>query len=159
LQTFLPHPGFAASAQVLDDKRLNKQGLECKQILNVLLAPPDTKIGWANHPAVLMWRRHELQLCLYAIEMRKEWIRRGKNDTMLPWFEELRERLILEGRSASLPEWWGREDVHASHRARLKQKDPEHYAQFGWVEEPCGPEGYVWPVRKVPTRGQRPAPA
>lgn len=149
MQTFLPHPGFAASAQVLDDRRLNKQGLECRQILNVLLAPPDKKVGWANHPAVLMWKGHEIQLCRYA--MRREWIRRGRNDTMLPWFAELLDRLLSEGRTEELPCWWGREEVHSSHRARLKEKDPQHYAQFGWSEEPCGPEGYVWPVRKVPS--------
>ncbi|MFN7881952.1 MAG: pyrimidine dimer DNA glycosylase/endonuclease V, partial [bacterium] len=33
MQTFLPSPSFAESARILDNKRLGKQRVECKQIL------------------------------------------------------------------------------------------------------------------------------
>lgn len=62
MQTFLPYPSFTLSAICLDNKRLNKQILECDQILNAL-APGSTS-GWRNHPAVKMWRGYEPALLL-----------------------------------------------------------------------------------------------
>ena len=53
MQTFLPYPDFAKSAACLDNKRLNKQIVECYQILRAITDPT---YGWQNHPAVNMWR-------------------------------------------------------------------------------------------------------
>ena len=55
MQTFLPYADFNKSAEVLDNRRLNKQILEGYQILKVL-GNPDPRAGWRNHPAVKMWR-------------------------------------------------------------------------------------------------------
>jgi len=48
------------------------------------------------------------------------------------------------------PDWLGRADFHAAHRAVLLAKDPEWYGQFGWPESPAekvnGRWPYVWPV-------------
>ena len=63
MQTFLPYPDFAKSAACLDNKRLNKQIVECKQILMALSG--ESK-GWRNHPAVLMWKGCECCLAGYA---------------------------------------------------------------------------------------------
>ena len=53
MQTFLPYKDFTKSAKALDNKRLGKQRVEVKQILNAL----DGKSkGWTNHPATNMWR-------------------------------------------------------------------------------------------------------
>jgi len=51
VQTFLPYTDFIKSAKCLDYKRLGKQRVEAKQILNILLGET-TKAGWTNHPAV-----------------------------------------------------------------------------------------------------------
>jgi len=72
IQTFLPLEDFAASARVLDSKRLGKQRLETLQILKALADP---SYGWQNHPAVLMWRGHERQLILYGNHITTEWKR------------------------------------------------------------------------------------
>ena len=58
MQTFLPYTDFIKSAKCLDYKRLGKQRVEAKQILNILLGET-TKAGWTNHPAVLMWSGYE----------------------------------------------------------------------------------------------------
>jgi hypothetical protein len=39
LQTFLPYPDFAASAQALDQRRLGKQRVEALQVLRALTTP------------------------------------------------------------------------------------------------------------------------
>jgi len=52
MQTFLPYQNYSRCAEVLDNKRLGKQRVECLQILNALL---DASKGWKQHPAVKMW--------------------------------------------------------------------------------------------------------
>lgn len=51
----------------LDKKRLNKQLIECKQILNVYNC---TKQAWKNHPIVKSYRPYEkwLQIYTYMLE-------------------------------------------------------------------------------------------
>lgn len=48
MQTFLPYSDFALCAKVLDNKRLGKQIVECRQIMQCLLG---LREGWRNHPA------------------------------------------------------------------------------------------------------------
>lgn len=147
MQTFLPYPEFIRSAQALDNKRLGKQRVECKQILRALGVQvgdtPIKKVGWRHHPAVLMWRGAEWALCLYAMVICREWRRRGFRDSLMPQFRQAKR-----GLPKSRPDWLGREDVHRSHRSNLLQKDPTHYGRFGWSEPPML---YVWPKgRHVP---------
>ena len=75
MQTFLPYPEFRLSAHCLDDKRLNKQVLECKQI-HVAATSEDETVGWYNHPAVRMWRGYEHRLFLYSVAVHDEWMKR-----------------------------------------------------------------------------------
>jgi len=53
MQTFLPYADFFKSAFVLDNRRLNKQITECKQIW---IASVFGRGNWTNHPAVRMWQ-------------------------------------------------------------------------------------------------------
>ena len=76
MQTFLPYSDYDQVAQVLDNKRLNKQILESYQILKVLSGQSPTG-GWRNHPAVLMWKGHESELYKYAHRMMNEASLRG----------------------------------------------------------------------------------
>lgn len=59
----------------------------------------------------------------------------------LRWAESLSEPIVDRG----LPDWWGRADVHASHRAVLRVKDPDWYAPRFEIE-PSVPAEYVWPA-------------
>lgn len=142
MQTFLPLPDFAASAKCLDYRRLGKQRVEALQIYNTLLAVGEAK-GWRNHPAVLMWKGHTVALCIYGEAMCTEWIMRGYQDTILHHFQGY----ILRADTFTLPPWLGQREFHASHRAALLAKDPAHYSQFGWSEEPA--IDYWWPIKEM----------
>ena len=63
MQTFLPVADFAESARLLDSPRLGKQRVETLQILRALELPD---YGWANHPAVRMWRGRTPALVAYG---------------------------------------------------------------------------------------------
>lgn len=151
MQTFLPYSSFRDSARCLDVRRLGKQRVECKQLLLALGVPvgdhQPKRSAWVNHPAARMWRRHELTLVEYAIEICHEWIRRGYNDTLLPQFKECWWQIVWNSdRTMSSPNWIGYDAFHASHRSNLLRKDATWYGQFGWQEPADLP--YVWPVEK-----------
>lgn len=142
MQTFLPSPSYAESAQMLDNRRLGKQRVECKQIL---LAMSKTSGGWVNHPATKMWRGYEIELCRYAFAMCKEWVLRGYEDNLAVFFMSALWQYKSDGRSEECPPWLGDESFHASHRSNLLRKAPDYYAQYGWNETDDLP--YVWPVQ------------
>lgn len=151
MQTFLPYPGFAESAAVLDDRRLGKQRVEALQVLRSLVRPV---YGWKNHPAVRMWVGHEEALATYGLVVCEEWLRRGRADTVVgTLLEDAAGAGVRTGRTqadlaadGSLPPWLGDDAFHLSHRAALVRKDPGHYRPaFGDVD-PDLP--YVWPVPK-----------
>jgi len=167
MQTFLPYPDFARSAQVLDNKRLGKQRVECLQILKTLAKeqlfcyfcklPRSKCIGtecnvafhklhkfattpWYNHPAVKMWRGYEYSLRAYALIVCTEWMNRGFNDSC---YGKIFHCFDLA--DYVMPPWLGNEQFHASHRSNLLRKDLVWYSKFGWTE-PLTLE-YVWPVK------------
>ena len=134
MQTFLPLPEMGRSVRCLDYRRLGKQRVEALQILNALRGKSK---GWTNHPATKMWRGYEAALAFYKDLCIEERQRRGYINTMQ---KEKSHRCIR------LPEWFGREEFHASHRSNLLRKDPEFYGKLGWTESPNLP--YVWPLKK-----------
>jgi hypothetical protein len=71
MQTFLPYKDYNQCAEILDNKRLNKQILESYQILKVLSGQSQSG-AWRNHPAVLMWKNAEKSLRIYVNAMIKE---------------------------------------------------------------------------------------
>ena len=153
MQTFLPYTDFDKSAQVLDNKRLNKQILEGYQILNVL-SNPDPKAGWRNHPAVKMWRGHEHGLFGYIESMVKEADIRGiKTENNVANLNALRNR-VGKTWGSGLPKWFDDDTivlkVTTTHKANLYIKDSIYYCDFlSAVEdehnEPCCEKcSYFW---------------
>lgn len=149
MQTFLPYADFAASAAVLDPRRLGKQRVETFQILRALVFPA---YAWKNHPAVRMWRGFVPALVAYGLATCDAWERRGFADGVAgslleftggkpPVVEELRSR----GR---LPPWLGSAPLHRSHRSSLVRKEPEHYRRF-FPDVPADLP-YVWPPAAFP---------
>lgn len=136
MQTFLPTPCFTETARLLDYRRLGKQRVECKQILNALL----DGAGWANHPATSMWAGHETCLVVYATAITLEWRRRGYRDSLLPHFAERRSQLG----PLTVPPWLGDADLHRSHQSNLLRKDAAFYGPaFPGVPADLP---YLWPV-------------
>jgi hypothetical protein len=149
VQTFLPFPDFAASAKVLDDRRLGKQRVEALQILR---AQVREGYGWQHHPAVRMWRGYPEGIASYALAICAEWAARGRADTVA---ESVRADLEAAGlppprtqdelaAAGLLPDWLGDDRVHRSHREVLLRKLPEHYAPVFPDDAPG--TAYVWPV-------------
>lgn len=152
MQTFLPDPDFEKSAAALDEKRLGKQRVEVIQIIRALTRPG---YGWAHHPAVLMWRGYEEALGRYGLTCCRRWTGLGYGDTCADTIVNdlaaagvstvrTQEELAAAG---ALPPWLGDERLHASHRASLVRKDPQHYrSQYPDVDRDLP---YHWPVRSA----------
>lgn len=115
MQTFLPYPDFSEAAKCLDNKRLNKQFIEARQILKTLLFGG----GWANHPAVLMWKGYEGTLLKYCEAVSSECDSRKFKITFgtVQLYKIVQE--VIHYLSYSVPEWLGNEKLHSSHRSRL----------------------------------------
>lgn len=152
MQTFLAYPNFTHSALILDNKRLNKQITEGRQILDILVHHPDSR--WRNHPAVLMWKGHEYSLVKYVCECYNEWYRRlekelrkgSYNHKSYGWIGEHWDDIRKCTKSWDPPKWFGDEKFHASHRSNLLRKNYEYYSQFGWKEPIDFP--YFWPTKQ-----------
>jgi len=142
--TFLPYPSFEQSIQSLDDKRLGKQRVECKQILTALRKYTEEGIttGYIRHPATLMWFGYENALKYYHNLCIEEWIRRGKNNTM--------ELLECNTSDIEYPWFIGWNLFHYSHQASLLRKDYEFYSKIFNHEEFFYNRGYVWPSHHDP---------
>jgi hypothetical protein len=151
VQTFLPFPDLAASAEVLDDRRLGKQRVETLQILRALTCEG---YGWASHPAVTMWRGHVPALATYGLTVVGAWTDRGYADTTAELIAEFTHGAgpltpAELHRSGALPPWWGNEAVHRSHRSALLRKDPAWYAPRLPADTPDDLD-YVWPDPPAP---------
>ena len=132
MQTFLPYKSFKKSLKSLDYKRLGKQRVEARQVLNILRDKTQTK-GWRNHPITKMWEGYDNALAEYLNECICEWVHRGYNNTME--FAKITD-------DVEYPHWLGNESFHSSHRANLLRKDYGYYSKFGWDEDEKNP--YTW---------------
>lgn len=145
MTTFLPYADFQRSADVLDPVRRWKQVVECFQTVKVLEQKPGgKKPGWANHPAVLMWRGFVPALKLYTNHMLMTVIREGTHTvTAYQPFD-----MVGKLRHPAMPPWLGDKRLHSSHRSRLLQKDEAFYSQYGWPEMMSDPQEYFWPTKE-----------
>lgn len=150
---------YSKQAEVLDNRRLNKQALEAWQILMVLVelnpAGQDRKPkGWRSHPAVKMWKGYEQALLEYLLAMVAEWHRRGYNSTIGDKAIATYQRAVELGRAEqravkAIPAWQADqelfEQIAQTHRQALLVKDYEYYSQFGWAEDNgTAPTEYVY---------------
>jgi len=153
VQTFLTHPSFSLTASTLDNKRLGKQRVETKQILETNLAIAKYKakftpfstpsnLAWKNHPAVKMWRGYEGMLAVYGGKMCKEWVARGMKDSLTEYFQSFLSLPLI------YPPWMTDEKllnrIISTHRSSLLFKDETFYRQYFPTEEKK--YGYYWPT-------------
>jgi hypothetical protein len=138
MQTFLPYADFMQSAQALDNKRLGKQRVENLQIMKTLIHGG----GWANHPAVKMWRGYESALMSYQKSVCMTWYLKGFRDTCLLKTWDM--FFAWPQPSDPSPPWLGDADFHLSHQSNLVRKDPTFYGPlFPGVPDNLA---YKWPV-------------
>ena len=149
MQTFLPVADFADSARLLDSPRLGKQRVETLQILRAIELPD---YGWANHPAVLMWRGRTPALVAYGLAMARVWQERGFADSTASQIGEFAPEVVGVPQpelaaAGVLPSWLGDEELHRSHRSNLIAKDPGFYRERFAGRFGAEPDDlpYVWP--------------
>ena len=154
MQTFLPFPDFAASARVLDQRRLGSQRMEGLMCLRGCTRPG---YGWRHHPASKMWKGYEEALARYVLEICAEWTRRGFADTVAEQVRaEVAEHLGIRrirtqaalARAGRLPPWLGEERFHRGHQSNLLRKLPDHYRPLLPAGVPDDLE-YDWPSRRM----------
>lgn len=135
---------------MLDNKRLFKQAVECKQILLALgisvgAHKPTGSKAWQNHPAVRMWRGHELAMAIYSVHIAREVRTRLRyRDKFLEEFLDVVKQLRKPGEPARYPPWMRDWSIMTSHRSNLLRKNKDWYSRFGWLVKPDLP--YVWPI-------------
>jgi len=137
MQIFIPVADLDKTMEVLDYKRLGKQRIEARQIINIILERTvngKKRVGWKNHPCSLMWGPYIEFLKVYYNKCIEEWKRRGYKNTME--LEPVDESKVI------IPSWWGDEEVHSCHRGNLLRKDKEFYEKLGWTD-PIK-DGYLW---------------
>jgi hypothetical protein len=153
MQTFLPSTNTLECAQILDNKRLNKQILEGYQILNVLSGRSKGG-GWRNHPAVLMWKGYEHGLWKYIESMVQVANLRGiKTENNFNNLNALYKE-CAEDWGSEHPAFWQDENkvmrLITTHRANLFRKDPIYYVRYQYaVDSPynapcCSTCQYYW---------------
>ena len=111
----MPYPEPIKVAQCLDAKRLNKQIIECRQILDAI---DGTGKGWFNHPVVNMYKSHRDWLFYYMNCL--DCYQKGLINYAQDWDEWANEKKPLFLTS----------DLCDQHKRRLYTKNPEHYKQF-----------------------------
>lgn len=86
------------------------------------------KTPWFFHPATQAWRDRIYQLSVYGTVMCAEWKRRGYQDSLLPWFEQVRERYADS--NTSVPSWVSDAEVTRAYQSNLIRKNPAYYRPF-----------------------------
>jgi hypothetical protein len=140
MQTFMPYQDFSKVAKCLDTKRLGKQRVETLQIMRVLAGITN---GWANHPAVKMWRGHEQALLRYQEAICAHWTGHyGYKDTCYGKTADAFTQVSVP--HSQDPQWLFDTALHLSHQSNLLRKLPDHYGTF-WPDVPHDLD-YVWPA-------------
>lgn len=140
VNTFLVYPNFTKSARTLDDKRLFKQVVEAKQIIECILAKRQGKeVGFANHPAVIQWERHLNCLKYYYNCHLRQVLRKAKWNTSMKFYK-------INNSKIRIPWFVKCPHFYYSHRASLLRKDPIFYSQkYFLVPDAYHDVGYFWP--------------
>lgn len=126
MQVFVPYPSPFDCASMLDDRRLNKQIIECRQILKAIRGESS---AWANHPCVKMYRDHEQWLTHYMhiLELYRSYRELLGNDfdeAMMDYFLTREVETLANGITPPFLT-----DIFCNqHRRRLYTKDPQYYS-------------------------------
>lgn len=145
MQTFIPYSNFIDSLKVLDYKRLGKQRVEARTILDNLLK---IKVNsWKNHIVAKIWEGYEASLAIYYNLCLNEWVSRGYKNNM-PYYK----LDTWNQQNKNYPWWLGDIRLHVSHRIRLLQKNFTFYKDKFNIDSNAYdfilsfPSEYWWPI-------------
>ena len=143
MQTFLPFPDLKLSALSLDKRRVFKQVIEARQIIDALTNPLSNSYRFRNHPAVKMWSGYTEFLKQYYNVLLEVCLNKWKINTKYKY---------LTVDSIILPWWWNNDNFHNSHKARLLEKDYSYYSQTIGIEYiNFNNSKYWWPDTETKT--------
>ena len=134
MQVFVPFKEPLKTAQCLDNKRLNKQIIECNQLIKTIRG---FSKAWMNHPVTRMYQHKDLfrymnyyVCCLH--NFKNGFMKDAKiyNDMAMNVLNEMKE----SGNEILTDEFCDQ------HKRRLYAKNPDHYKQF----EPYGATTENW---------------
>ena len=170
--TFIVSEDFETTAKALDNKRLGKQRLEARQILdkceylNIHGWDKEKYKGtkyasYVNQPVLLMWKDHTSALRLYYNAIVKEWMARGFENNMPLLAHKPRlvngkykRTIVMEGApvpKVEMPPWLTWKPFLWSHMAALLRKNPKYYENsFPELPKNYLGLGYVWPTKVDP---------
>lgn len=140
-QIYLPYPDFNLVAKCLDNKRLNKQITEAKQVYT------QNRYGFGgqgNRKPYLMWYGYEYYLLVYIRDLYFEWNRRWRDNERggVP-LHKAGDYCLQELNKQDLhpikPDWFNNLAIYSTYRSALLYKDYNHYSKFGWSESPIIP--------------------
>lgn len=114
------------TAMILDKRRLNKQIIECRQILDAL----NGKKAWSNHPCILQYKGYKEWLELYTYCLEEYYDFKYHNCTdMLYLAKEWSERAF------QYKPPFHSEEYFVQMKRRLYTKDNNHYKQWADLGE------------------------
>lgn len=166
MQTFLPYPNLAASASVLDWRRLGKQRLEIVQLIRTSnIVRTHGRLPFRGSISHDLWMETVSKINKLRTENGDRPLGWANHACMLMWrnhirglmmyFDCIRREWVRRGYANNygcygipydaneMPSFIGDVKFHASHRSQLLAKDPDWYKQFRWKEKP-GKLSYVW---------------
>lgn len=126
MQVFVPYASPYRVASCLDMRRLNKQVIECRQILAAIRGESN---AWKNHPCVKMYRDHTewLEYYVFCLECYRESVRASdEQDLDEMWIQSHLAEEWSDQADAITPPFLT-EEFCKHHRDRLFTKDPEWY--------------------------------
>lgn len=164
VNTFITSLYLPNTFKKLDFRRLGKQRLEAKQLIDILKMIDNgedvSNVGFSSHPVTQMWIGYTNALKAYYNLCLQEWIDRGYNNTMKKYdidetkfinrevkFDGIKTTFISEDTEYSFPPFASFKPFILTHKAALYKKDPNFYAGFLNDElEPYVNLGYLWPT-------------
>ncbi len=146
----------------LDYKRLGKQRVEAKQIIDILEyydengEMPDA--GWTNHKVTKMWIGHTKALKVYFNYVVRQWVKRGYKNNYEYYdvedceiieckFDGTRAKFSKKADENTFPIWYSFPPFYLSQRAALIMKEKDYYEDIFLDDEvePYMYKGYLWP--------------
>lgn len=122
MQTFLPYKDFRKALETLDDKRLGKQRVEAKQVIDSILLRPkkdgSKRKGYLNHSINNLWRDYIPALQLYYNLSLELWAERGFQNIIL-------KPESVDGEVVMPP--WLTDEFCDKHKQLLLEKKPDFY--------------------------------
>ena len=115
------------TAKVLDKKRLNKQIIECRQILKAING--ETK-AWANHPCTIQYRDN------------KEWLIAYTHCLEAFYTEDIHKARVWDCYAMDFKPNFHTQGYFDNMKRRLYTKNNEHYKQFVYLGESY--ENWYW---------------